>query len=794
MIPIHLYFTLQGSILGEYFGLAMAVCAVDLLRNACLGSETFNTRFSKEATLNRVGQDAVASFELLMQNSTVCETEATPESKVGEVFDTAEQNGLLQKIKCLQGELLELKRLRSEDGKANERVVSIFASKEQDWKVERMEFRNEQQKLRHELQRAFLQQEARCLKVEQLRGLQKQPCSECEHREAIFVELKERLGEQEFLIMATMEEAQIEKQEKNVLAEKLASVECSLSQLQDKVSMEAENHALELIKHKEALEQLETRVKEAEIENSRALQELTVAQASLAALIHEKNHCEGLIADMSIEITQQQRSVQGKDDLISAMLKKANADTEVRKELERELAFMNAKLGHAEREREKWRRLFEVNVRPSSKTEIFKPRGSFGSRTAPNTTVMMEEMQKLHDFEIQSLQSVFDEQVQMLQKRLSLYQDRISDLEEDMLLRMTDTKRMIEYKEHESLKLEIVDNKCMVVLKESMEAELAAKQFQLSVAKTLIKHYMESEVHREKELKKWKKLYLASKAIGEIHVEREHAGAIVPKNPKLKDWLELEKSCCTYKLDQRHWQNIDAFERQMKARDERMEAFRWQLLHMEDEAQRSRREIEALKQSLATAYDDKKRLEELLKRKEEEVAACQDSALVKYTKCACDEAQKGEVSSLQEKVSNLQTMLKEKEIEFELSLTKASAEAESELQDRECKLAVAEAQLDQAHISCDTERKEKEKLLLELQKAKSVLEHFFSTHLHSGAKKELQEVSYKACLALQRLSTIICEAQAQPLPRDEMEKEHIKELVDHCSPVAAFMEESGYIS
>lgn len=801
-IPIHVtgWTLTEDNILGEYFGLAMAVCAVGLLRNACLASETPNIGFSKDATLSIIGQDALAPLELLMQSSSA---EAKQGREIQGATDKVEQSRHLQKINQLQEELLELKRLRSEDGKANERVVSIFASKEQAWKAERRKFRDDQQMLCQELQRSYLQQEALSLKLEHLRSPQKQPCSECDHREGLFAALKGRLGEQEFLIMATMEEAQIEQQEKNALAEKLASVESSLSQMHEKLSVEAERHALELKAHGEFKELLQIKIKEAEIENSQVSQELRAAQASISTLIHEKTCCEEHIADMSTEVTQLKRSVQGKDDIISAMFKKAKADNEDRKELERELAIMKVKLFHAEKEKEKWRRLAEANTRSSLKTENFRSRSGFGSRPVPNTTEMIEELQKLHDVEVKSLQSTYEEQVRMLQKRLSLYQERVADLEEDILSRLTDAKHRITYKEHDSLNHgEIKDNKCMVIFKESMDAELATKQFQLSVAKTLIKQFMDSETHREQEIENWKNLYLASKAATGVHKEQEHAGAIVPKNPKLQDRLELEKSRYAFKLEQRHWQEIDAFERQMKARDERMEAFRWQLLHMEDEVQMCHRQIEDLKQSLENANEENRRLEELLKQEEDEFLACQKKlALVRHTKCACDDDHEREVCSLQEKVSVLEALLTEKTMEYERSLIRASAEAESELQDRESKLAAAEAQLIQARISFDTERKEKEKLLLELQKEKSALELYFNTNLNSETKKDLQAVSCKACLALRRLSTRKHEAQAQASPGDNVDEEHVKELVEQSAQysnsnlgVASIMEEPGSVS
>lgn len=80
------------------------------------------------------------------------------------------------------------------------------------------------------------------------------------------------------------------------------------------------------------------------------------------------------------------------------------------------------------------------------------------------------------------------------------------------------------------------------------------------------------------------------------------------------DWLELERA--RSKLEQRHLQEINAFERQLKARDERMEAFRQQLLVMESEAAQRLAELESLKKDLKSVVEEKAQLQELMMGKE----------------------------------------------------------------------------------------------------------------------------------------------------------------------------------
>mgnify|MGYP007129544913 CR=1 FL=1 len=79
----------------------------------------------------------------------------------------------------------------------------------------------------------------------------------------------------------------------------------------------------------------------------------------------------------------------------------------------------------------------------------------------------------------------------------------------------------------------------------------------------------------------------------------------------MQDWLELEKA--RSKMEQMHLQEINAFDRQLKARDERMESFRQQLLTMEKEAKQQVAEIDDLKKTLEISREENLRLHELLK-------------------------------------------------------------------------------------------------------------------------------------------------------------------------------------
>jgi hypothetical protein len=86
----------------------------------------------------------------------------------------------------------------------------------------------------------------------------------------------------------------------------------------------------------------------------------------------------------------------------------------------------------------------------------------------------------------------------------------------------------------------------------------------------------------------------------------------------LKLWLEVVKAHHAQHLEQRHWRELDAFERQMRLKDERLESFRWQLLSMESESSKLRSELEMVKSRLAMAVDEKCRAERAVEVKDKE--------------------------------------------------------------------------------------------------------------------------------------------------------------------------------
>ncbi|GLJ26671.1 hypothetical protein SUGI_0519040 [Cryptomeria japonica] len=170
--------------------------------------------------------------------------------------------------------------------------------------------------------------------------------------------------------------------------------------------------------------------------------------------------------------------------------------------------------------------------------------------------------------------------------------------------------------------------------KEEMIAGLEAKSLQLN--KELIRAFDQIEscererknIFEEKEeiTQKFAKLLKDDEEKGQIiscllrkSGEKDEFGrelSIMETQRRQGDWTGLDKSLYAAHIKQRHLQELDAFERQMRAKDERMEAFRQKLLLMEDVTEKLKAENAGLAQSLEQAKLKIAELEVLLEDKD----------------------------------------------------------------------------------------------------------------------------------------------------------------------------------
>lgn len=254
---------------------------------------------------------------------------------------------LAHKLETAEREIKELKKIRHEDAKANEKVVSIFASQEQCWF-------NERKKLR--LQIGALMNELRVI--------------EKNKNEAIS-ELNEKLKEMELLEQSKDNVLEEEGQKRKELEEKLKEAENVIEELRETAKREAQEHSSELWKHKTAFIEVVSNQRQFEAEMGRALRQVEAKKQELAAVLQQKEESTMMAQKISMEMVKMHKDLEQKDKILSAMLRKSKLDTTEKQLLLKEVKLSKAKRKQAELETERWRAASESKHERHSLRSMF---------------------------------------------------------------------------------------------------------------------------------------------------------------------------------------------------------------------------------------------------------------------------------------------------------------------------------------------------------------------------------------------------------------------------------------
>lgn len=236
---------------------------------------------------------------------------------------------LLQKLENAQRQIEELKKIRSEDAKANEKVVGIFATQEQGWF-------NERKKLRQQI--GALMNDLRVLEIKKDKAIS---------------ELNEKLQESELLLKSKDKSIEDEEQKRHDLEEKLKAAENCVEELKETAKHEAQRHSNEIMKHKTAFIELVSNQRQLEAEMSRALRQVESAKQELDLVLEQKEQSALMTQKLSVELVKMRRDLEQKDQILSAMLRKSKLDTAEKQMLLEEVKLSKAKRKQAELERER---------------------------------------------------------------------------------------------------------------------------------------------------------------------------------------------------------------------------------------------------------------------------------------------------------------------------------------------------------------------------------------------------------------------------------------------------------
>lgn len=243
---------------------------------------------------------------------------------------------LLQKLEDAEKQVKELKKRRSEDARANEKVVRIVATREQSWSDER-------KKLRQQI--GGLMNDLRVLKMKSERSV---------------AELNQKLKENEAIMHLkdkSIEEVELKRVE---IEEKVKKAENLVEEMRENAQREAQRHASEALKHKTAFIELVSSQRQLEAEMSRAVRQVEVAKQELDSVLDQKEQAVLMTQKLSMELVKMRKDLDQKDQILSAILRKSKVDTAEKQMLLKEVKSSKAKRQQSEVETARWKTVSEA--------------------------------------------------------------------------------------------------------------------------------------------------------------------------------------------------------------------------------------------------------------------------------------------------------------------------------------------------------------------------------------------------------------------------------------------------
>ncbi|KAJ6868051.1 myosin-10-like isoform X2 [Populus alba x Populus x berolinensis] len=248
---------------------------------------------------------------------------------------------LLHKLETAEKEIMELKKIRCDDAKANEKVaVSISASQEQSWLIERKELRQHIGGL-----------------MSELRVLEKK---------------NEELNDMKLLVQSKDKAVEEEEHKRKELEEKLANTVKIAEELRETAKRKAQEHSTDILKHKTAFLELVSNQRQLEAEMGRALRQLEAKRKELDAVLEQKEESKMLTQKLSMEVVKVRKDLEQKDKILSAILRKSKLDATEKKMLLKEVKFSKSKKKKAELETtESWKSVSESKHEKHSLRSMF---------------------------------------------------------------------------------------------------------------------------------------------------------------------------------------------------------------------------------------------------------------------------------------------------------------------------------------------------------------------------------------------------------------------------------------
>ncbi|KAF5732431.1 Ribonuclease P protein subunit P38-related isoform 2 [Tripterygium wilfordii] len=260
---------------------------------------------------------------------------------------------LIHRLKTSEKEIAELKKMRHEDAKANEKVVGIFACQEQSWL-------NERKKLRQHIGAL----------INELRILEKKKKVEAVN------ESNEKLKKMEAVLQSKDKLLEEEEQKRKELEEKLSNAESDAEETAETAKRRAQEHSTEIRKHKTAFIELVSNHRQLEAELGRAHRQVEGTKQELNLVLEQKKESVLLASKLSMDLVKMRNELEQKDKILSAMLRKFKLDTAEKQMLLKEVKSLKAKKKQIEQETERWKTVSESKQERHSLRSMFANQAS----------------------------------------------------------------------------------------------------------------------------------------------------------------------------------------------------------------------------------------------------------------------------------------------------------------------------------------------------------------------------------------------------------------------------------
>lgn len=246
------------------------------------------------------------------------------------------EDELSENLERSESEVQELRKRRTEDAKANEKVAGIFAAHEQRWIAEKKSLQRQLQLLINEM------------------------CALKSRHEEAMSDMKRRLEEEQHVIGFKDQALEQEITKSREVEEKLKLAEQVMSELRERAQKEEQAHVAEIWKHKTAFVELMSNQRRLESELTRSFNQADVSKRELEQAFTT-------VDELSSEVVRLKKDVEQKDKVLTAMLRKSKIDTADKQMLLKEVKITKARKKQAELESEKWRKMWQSQRQGSRK-------------------------------------------------------------------------------------------------------------------------------------------------------------------------------------------------------------------------------------------------------------------------------------------------------------------------------------------------------------------------------------------------------------------------------------------